>query len=101
MNIEFYIPKDQVIPTRLRLKVDDEDVYYALVPHQFGYDFEYFGISAERAMEITEHLASVMCDQSYDHGSEWRVVSIEPVEQDGRYKVGEIVRVLFRIRDSY
>lgn len=101
MSIEFYIPKSEAIPTRLRLKVDGIDVYYGRVPDQFGYDFEFFGEAKERAMEITKKLAAIMCSQSYDHGSEWRVVSIGPVEQDERYKCSEIVRVLFRVRDSY
>lgn len=101
MNIEFYIPKSETIPTRLVLKVDGEHVVYRRLHDQFGYDFEFLGITEERAVEITKHLASIMCSQSYDHGSEWRVVSIEPVEQEERYKIGPIIRVLFRVRDIY
>ena len=101
MKIEFYIPKSEKIPTRLRLKVDGVNVYYQRLHDQFGYDFEFFDITEEKAMEITKHLASVMSDQSYDHGSEWRVVSISPVEQDDRYKIGPIIRVLFRVKDIW
>lgn len=101
MNVEFYIPKSETIPTKLVLRVDGEPVYYCRLHDQFGYDFEYLGITEEKAIEITKHLASIMCSQSYDHGSEWRVVSIDPVEQEERYKVGPIIRVLFRVRDSW
>ena len=101
MNIEFYIPKSETIPTRLVLKVDGEHVVYRHLHNQFGYDFEYLDISEERAVEITKQLADIMCSQSYDHGSQWRVVSIAPVEQDERYKIGPIIRVLFRIRDVW
>ncbi len=101
MKVDFYIPKDQTIPTRLRLKVDGIDVYYSRLHDQFGYDFEFYGVTEEKAMEITENLTAIMCSQSYDHGSQWRVTAIYPVEQDERYKASEIVRVIFRVRDSW
>lgn len=101
MNVEFYIPKSEIIPTRLVLKVDGEQVGYRRLQDQFGYDFQYLNITEEKAVEITKHLASIMCSQSYDHGSEWRVVSIAPVEQEVRYQIGPIIRVLFRIRDAW
>lgn len=42
MKIEFYIPKDEEIPTRLRLKVDDSiDVYYKKLSNVFAYTFEF------------------------------------------------------------
>lgn len=101
MKVDFYIPKDQTIPTRLRLKVDGIDVYYSRLHDQFGYDFEFYSVTEEEAMDITENLAAIMCSQSYDHGSQWRVIAIYPVEQDERYKASEIVRVIFRVRDSW
>ena len=101
MNVEFYIPKSQIIPTRLVLRVDGEQVIYRRLHDQFGYDFEYLNIAEERAADITKQLASIMCSQSYDHGSEWRVVSIAPIEQEERYKIGPIIRVLFRVRDIW
>ena len=101
MNVEFYIPKSETIPTRLVLKADGEHVIYRRLHDQLGYDFEYLDITEEKAVEITKQLASIMCSQSYDHGSEWRVVSIAPVEQEERYRIGPIIRVLFRVRDSW
>lgn len=82
--------------------VDGRQVSYERIPDKFGYDFLYCcGETQDEAIAITKHLASIMCDQSYNHGQEWRVVSIEIVNQEERYKIGEIVRVQFRIRDSY
>lgn len=102
MNVEFYIPKSQRIPTELRLKVDGKQVTYRRLQDAFGYDFCFYsGETVEEAMDITKELAEIMCAQSYDHGSEWRIVSMEPVQQCERYKIGETIRVLFRVRDSY
>ena len=43
MKIEFYIPKDEMIPTRLRVKVDETiDVYYKRLPNEFGFKFDFF-----------------------------------------------------------
>lgn len=42
MKVKFYIPKDETIPTRLRLKVDERDVYYESVKDKFAYDFQFF-----------------------------------------------------------
>lgn len=109
MNVEFYIPQSQRIPTELRLKVDGKQVTYHRLypsgceyPGRFGYDFYFYsGETVEEAMDITKELAEIMCWQSYDHGSQWRITSMEPVQQNDRYKIGEIIRVLFRVRDSY
>ena len=102
MDIKFYIPKYETIPTGLRLYVDGTYVRYEHLPGEFGYDF-IFGsdMTLEHAMDITKKLANIMCSQSYDHGSQWRITSIEEVEQEGHYKIGHIIRVKFRIRDSY
>ena len=102
MNIQFYIPKSQTIPTQLRVLVDGHHVYYDPVPDGFGYDFQFFSNETEEeAMKIVDELASIMCSQSYDHGSQWRVVSKEVVQQEERYRCGVIIRVMFRVRDSY
>ncbi len=37
----------------------------------------------------------------YDHGQSWRVTDISIIKQEERYAVGVIVRVEFRIRDSW
>ena len=101
MKIEFYIPKDETIPTQLRLKVDGMDVYYEKVDGEFAYDFTLFGKAKAKPTEIIDQIVSVMCNQSYDHGSEWREsrrkVLHSPVEEWDHL----IIRVYFRIKDAY
>lgn len=102
MDTKFYIPEHQEIPTELRLIAEDKHVIYRRLQDAFGYDFEFFsGESVDEAMEIAKKLAEIMCAQSFDHGSEWRIVSVNPVQQCERFKIGETIRVLFRVRDSY
>lgn len=55
----------------------------------------------KECLKISQEIAETMCFQSYDHGQSWRITDISIVEQEERYKVGTIVRVSFRIRDSY
>lgn len=101
-DVEFYIPDSEVVPTKLRLLVDGKHIPYTKLTNQFGYDFEFNnGETDAEAFELANYLAQIMCDQSYDHGSEWRVTSITLLEQSERFKIGEIVRVLFRVKDSY
>lgn len=101
MKIDFYIPKSEKIPTDLRLYADGHYVRYRRLDDCFGYDFMFCNDeTADEAVSLTKGIASVICDQSYDHGAQWRVVSISVLEQDDRYKIGEIVRVIFRVRDA-
>ena len=101
MKIEFYIPKDEKVPTQLRMYADGHYVIYNRLEDRFGYDFMFMGdVSADEAVDLAKEIASVMCDQSYDHGAQWRVVSVDVLEQEERYKIGEIVRVIFRVRDA-
>lgn len=103
MKIEFYIPKDETIPTQFRLKVDGMDVYYEKVDGEFAYDFTLFGKAKETATEIVDRIVSIMCNQSYDHGAEWREIKTKrmilysPVEEWDHL----IIRVYFRIKDAY
>lgn len=101
MKIEFYIPKDETIPTRLRLKVDGMDVYYERARDGFAYDFTLFGKAKEKATEIIDRIVSLMCNQSYDHGAEWRertrAIIYSPVEEWDHLTI----RVYFRIKDAY
>jgi hypothetical protein len=73
MRIEFHIPKDESIPTRLRLRVDGEiDVYYERLRDAFGYKFDFFksqGVTVEMATAITDEIVRRMISQSYDIGS--------------------------------
>ena len=101
MKIEFYIPKDEEIPTRLRLKVDDSiDVYYKKLSNVFAYTFEFFvqNVNLEIATEIVDEIVSRMKSQSYDHGAQWRECGVRDIVND-EYSLS--TTVYFRVRDSY
>ena len=101
MKIEFYIPKDEEIPTRLRLKVDDSiDVYYKKLSNVFAYTFEFFvqNVNLEIATEIVDEIVSRMKSQSYDHGAQWRECGALDIVND-EYSLS--ITVYFRVRDSY
>ena len=52
MNIKFYVPKEEVIPTRLRLMVDRKQVDYKRVDNEFAYDFQFY--DTEAALEFAK-----------------------------------------------
>ena len=102
-EIKFYIPEDQTIPTKLRLKKGKVQIYYERLNDKFGYEFELYELdNKEQAEEIVKEIANIMCNQSYNHGQEWRVVSIDCIEfnDESWGKIGKW-QVEFRIRDSY
>ena len=101
MKIEFYIPKDQTIPTQLRLKVDGLDVYYNEVEDEFAYDFTLWGKAINNATAIVDELVRILCYQSYDHGSEWRETKREVIEESGMEWEPLVIRVYFRIKNPY
>ena len=99
MNIEFYIPKDEKIPTDLRLKVDGIDVYYERI--KGGFRFYVYVDSDETALEIVKAIAEQMIfdhDES-QHGVSWRTVSMEITEDTWGFR--KIVDWKYRVRDSY
>lgn len=101
MNFEFYIPKDETIPTRLRLKVDGTvDVYYEKLPNAFAYIFTFFrsqGVTSELARSITDEIVSRMISQSYDHGAQWRECRARSIVDD-EFELS--ITVFFRVRDA-
>ena len=101
MKIDFYIPKDQMIPTQLRVKVDEViDVYYDHLPDAFGWKFEFFkhqGVTLEMAIEITNEIVRKMISQSYDHGAQWRECSVREIVND---EWDLSITVFFRVRDA-
>lgn len=105
MHIEFYTPKYQVIPLDLRLKVNGKDVFYRRV-YGFGnivYNFEVFDSDEQEALDIVKKIADKMCWQSYDHGVQWRIVSIhvlEKLDPNIRYPIFDTIQVIFRVRDA-
>ena len=100
MDIKFYIPKDESIPTRLRLKVDGADVYYERVDSCFAYDFTLCGKAKENATAIVDEIVRKMCNQSYDHGAMWRETNREVIEEAALDWECTIIRVHFRVRDA-
>lgn len=102
-KIKFYIPDNEIIPTKLRLKKDNIQVIYQRCTNDFGYEFDVYELSNEQeGRELVEEIANQMCLQSYDHGQEWRIKDIElkKCEINNFIKYGNWV-VKFRIKDSY
>jgi len=106
MKIEFYIPEDQKIPTRLRLKADDRiDIYYDRVflgeEGAFAYDLTFYGANKTECKTIAKEVADILVDQSEDHGSRWVLFNIEEVFEPVIGDNGRLLRLFFRTRDSY
>lgn len=101
MKIDFYIPKDETIPTQLRVKVNEQyDVYYERLAHAFGYRFSFFkfqGVTQEMARAITDEIVLRMTDQSYDHGAQWREDETREFTEND-YTITIVVH--FRVRDA-
>lgn len=100
-DIRFYIPKDETIPTGLKLYVDDVFVDYEQVRGGFRF---YISIEdEEQAMEIAKEIIQQMKldHDEPQHGVSWRTVSIEIVPQEERYKFGTIIDWKYRVRDAY
>lgn len=100
-EIKFHIPKDETIPTDLRLYVGDIYVRYKRIKSGFRF---YIGIDDEDkaidvAKEITEKMKFEHDESQY--GVSWRTISLEVVPQDGRYRIDTIVDWIYRVRDSY
>lgn len=102
-NIEFYIPEDETIPTQLRLKKGKVKIYYEEKKDKFAYEFVLHEIDNKNQGEaIVKEIADIMCNQSYDHGKEWRVANIECIDfRDTDYGKCGLWLVKFRIRDIY
>lgn len=99
MNIEFYIPKDEKIPTDLRLIVDGVDVIYDRIDG--GFRFQILVETDEQALEIAQEITQQMIRDHDDsrHGVSWRTVSLEIIEDSWKWR--RIVEWKYRVRDSY
>lgn len=99
MKIEFCIPREQSIPTQLRLKVDETiDVYYDRV--KGGWKFEFFkfqGVTLEMATQIVDEIFSKMVSQSYDHGVQWRECGVREIVND-EFELS--ITVFYGVRDA-
>lgn len=104
MDIKFYIPSDETIPTKLRLLANGKIVNYNKVHDKFAYDFTVYHATEEASKEIVDEIVRRMCHQSYDHGAEWRVTNKEVIETfviGDNYTLSCTIRVSFYIKDSY
>lgn len=109
MKIKFYIPKDETIPLRLRLRVDydeskkDIDVYYDKCKTGFAYEFCFWddSLAEEVKIEIVKEIARIMSNQSYDHGDYWKIDSIKQTESDYDEYCKSCYRVDFHWHDAY
>ena len=111
MNINFYIPSDQIIPTQLRLKVTDDnnkvyDVYYSRDPKTLSYTFVFLnyqfedenGFVYQNLMdEVIKEIVEKLIWQSEDHGSRWFQTGQEIILQD---KFMTFYKIDFRVRDA-
>lgn len=101
MEIKFYTPEYETIPTRLRVKVNGKyDVYYERLRDKFGWRFEFFkyqGVTVEIATAIVDEMVSQMISQSYDHGAQWRECGVRDVLNDD---FDLSITVFLRVRDA-
>ena len=100
-EIKFYIPKDESIPTDLRLYVDDIYVTYHRIDN--GFRFEILLDDESEAMKIAEKIVSQLKSEHDEpqHGVSWRTKSLVVIHQDERYKIGTIIDWEYYVRDSY
>lgn len=100
-NIKFFIPKDETIPTALRLYVGDVYVTYKRI--HGGFRFSIDTKDETEAMEIAKKIVQRMKSEHDEsqHGVSWRTLSLEIVPQEERYKINTIIDWKYRVRDSY
>lgn len=92
-GIGFYIPNDEIIPTKLRLKVDGKYVEYQREAGlSYVFDF-YHGWTTEEAEEAIKRIAELMENQSDDGYTRWVPTKIE---QWGLTSF----KITFRVRDA-
>lgn len=100
-EIRFFIPKDETIPTDLRLLVGDVYVRYERI--KSGFRFHISVNDEDKAIDVAKEITDKMKrehDES-QHGVSWRTVSLEVVPQDERYRIDTVVDWIYRVRDSY
>ncbi len=101
MKIEFFVPKDESVPTKLRLRVDDTIfVYYKRCDTCFAYDFDFYECPEDKENEILDEIVGKMIYQSDACGARWEEVSREVLIREKPFEKS-FWRVYFRVRDSY
>lgn len=100
-EIKFYIPKNETIPTDLRLYVGDIYVHYERI--KSGFRFHIATDDEDKAINVAKEITDKM---KFEHdesqrGVSWRTISLEVVPQDERFRIFIIVDWIYRVRDSY
>lgn len=101
--IKQIINSSQIVQTGLAVEVDGIRVDYRRIPGKFAYKFT---VSVMETLDLNlieaaiDQIVGAMCDQSFDHGSEWRETGIRTTSFDPRTEE-YTVTVYFRIKDSY
>lgn len=100
-EIKFYIPKNETIPTDLRLYVGDIYVHYESI--KSGFRFHILVDDEDKEIDVAKEITDKMKlehDES-QHGVSWRTISLAVVPQDERYRIDTVVDWIYRVRDSY
>lgn len=100
-DIKFYIPKNETIPTGLRLYVGKNYVEYKRIAN--GFLFETLIDDEDEALEVVRQIVNKMKSEhdEPEHGLSYRTISLTVIQQDERYKIGTWVEWKYRVRDSY
>lgn len=100
-NVEFYIPKNISVPLDLTVCVDGEYINYARTDG--GFIFSTRIKDKEKAMDAVKQIINVIVAEHDEvaHGVWWETKSLEFVEQEERYKIGENILWRYRIKDIY
>lgn len=103
-SFQFIIPDGVYIPTELKVKKGKIVVnYYKDKDDSLSWHFNiYEAGSLEEADKSIHEIIQLMCEQSFDHGAEWRLVSCECIDScfNGFLDYAEY-KVNFRIKDSW
>lgn len=99
MNIKFFIPTGCVVPTDLRLKVDDVHVHYSRITN--GFIFEIYEPDAMKAKAIVDEVIKQIISDNDEsqHGVSWRTTSF--AELESHWDGSHIYEWHYRVRDSY
>lgn len=106
--IKQIIDESKTVQTELAVEVDGTHIYYKELTDNFGYIFwAIIDFKEDEETAIKESDAAIdtvietMCAQSYDHGSEWRLVQKEAntdlLDRFGQY----LVTAYFEMKDIY
>ena len=99
--IEMITRPSEKVQTCMTARVDGVMVDYFRFPERLEYVFHvYRDIPQDRAIAAVNKLVHAMCDQSYDHGAEWRVVT-ESYEGPSEHNYNHVFKTRFRIKDTY